>query len=90
MNIDDELKDAFDDIYQGCAHDLGAAVGASMMSREDLFSTCCDLFLHRCMSERGFVSEDCFEYWQLLSYDEKWEYAKIVFPYDFYETGYVC
>lgn len=87
MNIDDELKVAFNDIYEGCAHDLGGATGQTEMSREDLFSTCCDLFLHRYLSEPGFVSEDCINYWEGLTYAERWEYAKIVFPYETYELG---
>jgi hypothetical protein len=88
--IDDELIYIFDHMYQAFAHDLGEANGASMITRDDLFSICCDYFEVTVANERDIISEDAVEYWRALNWKEKHEYAPIVFEYEFYETGYTC
>lgn len=81
--IDDELKMGFEQTYEAVAFDLqGFEDDDHTISRDALFEICCDY-----LGTYGDLSEDTFEYWQLLSSSEKDEYKEIVFTYTHYEVG---
>jgi len=76
--IDEKLIQAFEYTYQTIAFDLPG----DSITRDDLFDLCID---H--VRVYGEMDEECLEYWDALSYDEKLSYMTIVFKYEEYETG---
>jgi hypothetical protein len=74
-----QLQQAFDDIYQTIAMDL-TAPGASM-SREDLFSICCDHL------GNGVLADTPLIWWRAQTYEYQQTLIPKIFDEGFYEVG---
>lgn len=77
--INESIISAFNQTYENIAFDISGE--NNEITRDDLFDICLDM-----VGWQGHMTDEAFEYWELLSLDEKLAYKTIVFEYEHYEV----